>query len=309
MMRLKTGGPGSLRLKDTLLHRRLCWHTTDLAITPLSLELEVMPRHLVIRAPLHLGYVLLVCLHTNRHRKSGWVGICTSWAPLLRLLVGAKANQTSSPMCTSALGLSIKSKYRDSASNQFVPKHHRWALPWWAAMSLMLVATLPVLNRHKVLTISILDRLKSFNRPTLSITARCTGFNTFILSVMPYTISYFGLTTADLNRLRQAAARFILKRHWLSPFHSRSSHSFWGFVLLFVFLCVCLVGWFWCCFVFLVLFPPTMLRSSSCLPKLTTVRAVMVRAAMEEKKNSETALARSRNPSICPEILRHSNPP
>ena len=30
-----------------------------------------------------------------------------------------------------------------------------------------------------------------------------------------YTISYFGLTTADLNRLRQAAARFILKRHWL----------------------------------------------------------------------------------------------
>ena len=32
---------------------------------------------------------------------------------------------------------------------------------------------------------------------------------------MPYTISYFGLTTADLNRLRQASARFILKRHWL----------------------------------------------------------------------------------------------
>ena len=60
------------------------------------------------------------------------------------------------------------------------------------------------------------DRLKSFYRPTLSITARCTGFNTFILSVMPYTISYFGLTTADLNRLRQASARFILKRHWLA---------------------------------------------------------------------------------------------
>ena len=59
------------------------------------------------------------------------------------------------------------------------------------------------------------DRLKSFYRPTLSITARCTGFNTFILSVMPHTISYFGLTTADLNRLRQASARFILKRHWL----------------------------------------------------------------------------------------------
>ena len=40
----------------------------------------------------------------------------------------------------------------------------------------------------------LLDRLKSFCRPTLSIIARCTGFNTFILSVMPYTISYFGLT-------------------------------------------------------------------------------------------------------------------
>ena len=61
----------------------------------------------------------------------------------------------------------------------------------------------------------LLDRLKSFSRPTLSITARCTGFNTFILSVMPYTISYFGLTTADLNRLRQAAAKFIFKRHWI----------------------------------------------------------------------------------------------
>ena len=61
----------------------------------------------------------------------------------------------------------------------------------------------------------LLDRLKSFRRPTLSIIARCTGFNTFILSVMPYTISYFGLTSVDLNRLRQAAAKFILKRHWL----------------------------------------------------------------------------------------------
>ena len=62
-----------------------------------------------------------------------------------------------------------------------------------------------------------------------------------------------------------------------------------------LFLGVCLVGcvfvcvwffWCWCCFVFLVLFPPTMLRSSSCLPKLTTVRAVMVRAAMEKKNRS-----------------------
>ena len=32
---------------------------------------------------------------------------------------------------------------------------------------------------------------------------------------MPYTISYFGLTSVDLNRLRQAAAKFILRRHWL----------------------------------------------------------------------------------------------
>ena len=61
----------------------------------------------------------------------------------------------------------------------------------------------------------LLDRLKSFCRPTLSIIARCTGFNTFILSVMPYTISYFGLTSVDLNRLRQAAAKFILRRLWL----------------------------------------------------------------------------------------------
>ncbi len=62
----------------------------------------------------------------------------------------------------------------------------------------------------------LLDRLKSFSRPTLSIIARCTGFNTFYSKrYMPYTISYFGLTTLDLNLLRQAAAKFILKRHWL----------------------------------------------------------------------------------------------
>ena len=61
----------------------------------------------------------------------------------------------------------------------------------------------------------LLDRLKSFCRPTLSIIARCTGFNTFILSVMSYTISYFDLTSVDLNRLRQAATKFILRRHWL----------------------------------------------------------------------------------------------
>ena len=30
------------------------------------------------------------------------------------------------------------------------------------------------------------DRLKSFSRPTLSIVARSTGYNTFILSVMPF---------------------------------------------------------------------------------------------------------------------------
>ena len=52
----------------------------------------------------------------------------------------------------------------------------------------------------------------------------------------------------------------------------------------------CVVVWvlfvgFLCCFVFLVLFPPTMLRSSSCPPELTTVRAVMVRAAMEKKSS------------------------
>ena len=56
------------------------------------------------------------------------------------------------------------------------------------------------------------DRLKSFSRPTLSILARCTGYNTFILSVMPFSLSYFGLTSKDLNWLRQAASKYILKR-------------------------------------------------------------------------------------------------
>ena len=59
------------------------------------------------------------------------------------------------------------------------------------------------------------DRLKSFSRPTLSILARCTGYNTFILSVMPFSLSYFGLTSKDLNWLRQAASTYILKRKWI----------------------------------------------------------------------------------------------
>ena len=33
---------------------------------------------------------------------------------------------------------------------------------------------------------------------------------------MPYTISFFGLNTKELNRLRQTAVGFILKRHWIA---------------------------------------------------------------------------------------------
>ena len=37
----------------------------------------------------------------------------------------------------------------------------------------------------------------------------------YILSVMPYTASYFGLSSTDLNYLRQQAVKFILGRHWI----------------------------------------------------------------------------------------------
>ena len=59
------------------------------------------------------------------------------------------------------------------------------------------------------------QRLQTFRAPTLSIVARCTCFNTYIVSVMPYTASYFGPSTTDLNLLRQQAVTFLLKRHWL----------------------------------------------------------------------------------------------
>ena len=59
------------------------------------------------------------------------------------------------------------------------------------------------------------QRLKSFSAPTLSVMAKSTCFNTYVLSVMPYTASYFGLSTADLNYLRQQAAKFVLGRHWI----------------------------------------------------------------------------------------------
>ena len=58
-------------------------------------------------------------------------------------------------------------------------------------------------------------RITSFKEASLSIIARCTAYNSFIVSVMPYTASYFGLSTQDLNQLRQAAVKFVLKRHWL----------------------------------------------------------------------------------------------
>ena len=59
------------------------------------------------------------------------------------------------------------------------------------------------------------DRLRLFSRPQISIQARCVAFNTFVQSVMLYAISYFGITSKDLNYLRQAAVRLVLKRHWL----------------------------------------------------------------------------------------------
>ena len=43
------------------------------------------------------------------------------------------------------------------------------------------------------------SRLRLFRQPQFSSMARSTAFNTYILSVMPYTISDFGLTTQDLN--------------------------------------------------------------------------------------------------------------
>ena len=58
------------------------------------------------------------------------------------------------------------------------------------------------------------DRLR-LSRPQISIHARCVAFNTFVQSVMLYAISYFGITSKDLNYLRQAAVRLVLKRHWL----------------------------------------------------------------------------------------------
>ena len=59
------------------------------------------------------------------------------------------------------------------------------------------------------------SRLRLFRQPQFSVMVRSTAFNTYILSVMPYTTSYFGLTSSDLNQLRQQAVKFILRRHWL----------------------------------------------------------------------------------------------
>ena len=56
------------------------------------------------------------------------------------------------------------------------------------------------------------DRLSVCQQPTPSIVSRCIGFNTFILSVMPYTMSFFGLNSQELNRLRQTAVGFYLKK-------------------------------------------------------------------------------------------------
>ena len=57
------------------------------------------------------------------------------------------------------------------------------------------------------------DRLRLFSRPQISIQARCVA--SFVHSVILYVISCFGITTRDLNYLRQSAVRMVLKRYWL----------------------------------------------------------------------------------------------
>ena len=57
--------------------------------------------------------------------------------------------------------------------------------------------------------------MQALAKPQFSIQARSIGFNAFVLSVMPYTMVFLGLTWKDFNLLRQAAVKLNLQRHWL----------------------------------------------------------------------------------------------
>ena len=57
-------------------------------------------------------------------------------------------------------------------------------------------------------------RIQALTNLQFSIHARS---HSFVLSVMPHRISYLGVTSKDLNCLRQAAVQLVLKRHWLEP--------------------------------------------------------------------------------------------
>ena len=218
---LKIDGLDSSCPKNTLLLWQLYWHITGLAIIPLSSELVVMRQHRVIMTPLHLvciagvlayQQVQEITIGREMHQLGAFAkGNCKcksksniitnaplGTGPIHRVEVSGFGVQAICPKAPS-LGLALVGRYEFNANGDFTRAEPLQGLD----------------NFNSGPFRKLSDRLKSFYRPTLSITARCTGFNTFILSVMPYTISYFGLTTADLNRLRQAAARFILKRHWL----------------------------------------------------------------------------------------------
>ena len=56
------------------------------------------------------------------------------------------------------------------------------------------------------------DRLKAFQQPTLSIVSRCIGFNTFILSVMPYTMSFFRTQQPGAQPFKTDRCWFYLKK-------------------------------------------------------------------------------------------------
>ena len=146
---------------------------------------------------------------------------CILLTPSLTFIVHAKVSLTSSLISLWDLEDYLVLRKLDTEYMQW-----RFQLQLWA---LLCLEELPLMNKVHGLSALLLHCARAnqllsrnsnngsdpFVHPHFQLLPGVPAFNTYILSVMPYTASYFGLSSTDLNYLCQQAVKFILGRHWI----------------------------------------------------------------------------------------------
>ena len=171
--------------------------------------------HGALKAKMKPGYNTVVARLSTRpgrtrpsqdsHPASHVVALYT-YQQLLEILNGRDLHQlgafaTCSCSCKSRSNVLTNWPLGNGNQGPLVGINPGWAPGLWSWKT---VSILCIAGYAKKLS----DRLKSFSRPTLSVVARCTGFNTFILSVMPHSMSPLcpilvshHMTSTDYDRL------------------------------------------------------------------------------------------------------------